>query len=248
MSLKDWLNSYGHSREDSVNFREKEDPDYKQGLEFLNSGNIELAINSFEKVIEKNPDDAIESYLQIGTLKKRQHEPFEAVAYLNKYLRRANLNDTTLIEDMINGAKEDYLSTLPGRPYETYKLSETVEKKYKEVREENDSLKRRLALADARIKELESYAATPSARPPVSSVTVVKPTPTPAPVVTQPEPAPQTEEVKTYIVQAGDTLGKISRKFYGTSGRWQEIYNYNRDVLSDPAKLKLGMELKIPPR
>jgi LysM repeat protein len=56
-----------------------------------------------------------------------------------------------------------------------------------------------------------------------------------------PPPAP-----KTYVVAEGDTLTKISRKFYGSSGRWEDILNANRDVMKDEKSLVVGSTLKIP--
>jgi nucleoid-associated protein YgaU len=53
-------------------------------------------------------------------------------------------------------------------------------------------------------------------------------------------------EYRTYTVQSGDTLGKISIRFYGTSRRYMDIYNANRDVLSTPSSLKVGQTLRIP--
>jgi len=49
-----------------------------------------------------------------------------------------------------------------------------------------------------------------------------------------------------YKVQANDTLQKISQKLYGTTKRWQEIYAENRDILSTPDKIYLGLVIKVP--
>ncbi len=51
---------------------------------------------------------------------------------------------------------------------------------------------------------------------------------------------------ENYTVQKNDTLQKISKKYYNTYRRWQEIYDANQDVMSDPNKLKVGMTLRIP--
>jgi LysM repeat protein len=59
-------------------------------------------------------------------------------------------------------------------------------------------------------------------------------------------PAPAPAAAKTYVVAEGDTLTKISRKFYGTSSRWEEILKANRDVLKDEKSLVVGSSLKIP--
>jgi LysM repeat protein len=51
---------------------------------------------------------------------------------------------------------------------------------------------------------------------------------------------------QTYIVQKGDTLEKISSKFYGTPRKWRRIYEANRDVLKNPNRLYPGQKLTIP--
>jgi nucleoid-associated protein YgaU len=67
--------------------------------------------------------------------------------------------------------------------------------------------------------------------------------PAPAPAAA---PAPATAAAKTYVVVEGDTLTKISRKFYGTSSRWEEILKANHDILKDEKSLVVGSSLKIP--
>jgi tetratricopeptide (TPR) repeat protein len=50
----------------------------------------------------------------------------------------------------------------------------------------------------------------------------------------------------TYVVQPGDTLFSISRKFYKSPKRWKEILNANRKGIRDPKKLTVGQTLIIP--
>ena len=54
--------------------------------------------------------------------------------------------------------------------------------------------------------------------------------------------APEAAE-NTYTVQSGDNLSKIGSK-YGVS--WQQIFEANRDKISDPDKIYPGQELTIP--
>lgn len=54
------------------------------------------------------------------------------------------------------------------------------------------------------------------------------------------------ESQRRYTVQAGDTLSKISRQFYGDSNQYMRIFEANRDILKDPNKIQPGQELKIP--
>ncbi len=51
---------------------------------------------------------------------------------------------------------------------------------------------------------------------------------------------------KSYTVQAGDSLSKISKQFYGDANKYMKIFEANKDKLSDPDKLRPGMELRIP--
>jgi nucleoid-associated protein YgaU len=59
----------------------------------------------------------------------------------------------------------------------------------------------------------------------------------------QEEPA---SNVRIYTVKAGDTLSKISKQFYGSANDYMKIFDANRDRLTDPDKIKVGQELKIP--
>ncbi len=51
---------------------------------------------------------------------------------------------------------------------------------------------------------------------------------------------------KTYTVKAGDTLSKIAKDQLGDAGAFREIFEANRDQLTDPDKIKPGQVLKIP--
>ena len=51
---------------------------------------------------------------------------------------------------------------------------------------------------------------------------------------------------KTYVIQAGDTLGKIAAKFYQDAGRWTDIYEANKAEIADPDAIKAGQEIVIP--
>ena len=50
--------------------------------------------------------------------------------------------------------------------------------------------------------------------------------------------------VRTYVVKSGDTLSKISKEFYGDANKYMEIANANN--ISNPDKIDVGQELKIP--
>ncbi len=60
--------------------------------------------------------------------------------------------------------------------------------------------------------------------------------------------APVSQKGTTYTVQPGDTLSAISKRFLGSANDYMEIFNANKDQLSDPDKIKPGQVLNIPPR
>ncbi len=51
---------------------------------------------------------------------------------------------------------------------------------------------------------------------------------------------------RIYTVAPGDSLSKIAKEFYGKASRWPEIFEANRDQLSNPDLIKPGQVLKIP--
>jgi hypothetical protein len=52
--------------------------------------------------------------------------------------------------------------------------------------------------------------------------------------------------MQTYVVQTGDTLFSISRKFYNSTERSNAIFDANRKNIRDPKKLTVGQTLIIP--
>jgi len=57
-------------------------------------------------------------------------------------------------------------------------------------------------------------------------------------------PAPACED---YKVQKGDTLQKISEKFYGTTKKWNKIFEANKDKIKAPDKIRVGQTICVPP-
>jgi nucleoid-associated protein YgaU len=55
-----------------------------------------------------------------------------------------------------------------------------------------------------------------------------------------------TPAARTYTVQPGDSLSKISKEFYGDANKYMKIFDANKDKLTDPDKVKVGTSLIIP--
>lgn len=51
---------------------------------------------------------------------------------------------------------------------------------------------------------------------------------------------------RVHTVAGGDTLAKISTRYYGTPSRWNDILSANRDTLGENNSLVIGRTLRIP--
>jgi len=58
--------------------------------------------------------------------------------------------------------------------------------------------------------------------------------------------AQRTDIFGEYEVKSGDTLSGIAKKIAGGNLTYQQIFEANRDILSDPNKIQPGQKLKIP--
>ncbi len=54
------------------------------------------------------------------------------------------------------------------------------------------------------------------------------------------------ETARTYVVQGGDSLSKIAKKFYGDANSWKRIFEANKDVVKNPDLIQPGWKLRIP--
>jgi nucleoid-associated protein YgaU len=51
---------------------------------------------------------------------------------------------------------------------------------------------------------------------------------------------------RRYVVKSGDSLSKIAEALLGNAERWPEIFEANKDKLSDPNQIRPGQELVVP--
>lgn len=74
-------------------------------------------------------------------------------------------------------------------------------------------------------------------------VAVETETPAEAPAA---EAGPEENNGKTYTVESGDTLWKISEEVYGNGSNYMKIFEANKDLLDSPDRIFPGQELVIP--
>ena len=111
---------------------------------------------------------------------------------------------------------------------------------------ENQQLKTKLALTGS----LPS-STTPSRPGTIPSVSINLPSATiapapPPPAAVAPAVATTPAAPRVHTVSSGDSLSKISKQYYGTATRWNDILQANKDVIRNPDALVLGTKLRIP--
>lgn len=247
---------------------ETDDPDFQRGRA-LKDARRQEALSAFLKVIERRGDDAPESHLEAGLLYHTHiNDPLSALYHFKKYLAlRPNSPQAPLIRQRADAAVRDFARTLPAQPLDNQLERVELIAAMDRLKKENDQLKEQLAdLRGARLGTPSGadpaagatdppaatglsfrLNATPTvrARPPSVSA---PPTTIAAPPAGQRAAAPASANTapRRHIVQAGDTLSKISQQYYGTRAKWREIYAANRSIMRTETDLKIGTELKIP--
>lgn len=58
--------------------------------------------------------------------------------------------------------------------------------------------------------------------------------------------AGEKDETEFYVIQAGDTLGKIAKRVYGDAMQYPKIFEANREVIDDPDKIFVGQKIRLP--
>jgi nucleoid-associated protein YgaU len=106
---------------------------------------------------------------------------------------------------------------------------------------ENDRLKQGLVAAEQRLAQYDGIVQGARRATPISTqaqngnrvTPIIAPAPTaPQAAVSSPNSNSNPTNIpRTYIVQQGDTLTRISQRFYKTTGRWYDIYQANRVLL-----------------
>lgn len=228
------------------------DPSYVTAKQRMREGNPDKAIVLFEKVIHKRPS-APESHLELGAIFiHHKKDPIRAIYHLQQYLeQKPDSREAPMVEDMILSAKRLYASQLPGNPFrnalDQADLLDTIDRLEKDNRRlatENNTLKGQLAILTATQNPQPAQSAqttAPTAAPNTQPERVASQQPSSG--SQPPRAAPTT---RSYTVEKGDTLYRISMRFYGRPDRVQAIFEKNRSLLKDINDLKPGQVIQLP--
>lgn len=183
-------------------------------------GDFERAINLYEAALDDSPRCAEVHYKLALLYDDKLNDPVSALHHFKRYL--ALSPNGSHANDVKNSIKRDEVAVL------TILSGDSVVPRAEAARLRNENLNLH--------KELEARSATFRSAPDKSRARDIK----------QGKTASAKSEGRTYIVQSGDTLASISRKFYKSSARWEKILNANKESIHDPENLKVGQSLVIP--
>lgn len=60
------------------------------------------------------------------------------------------------------------------------------------------------------------------------------------------EAALESENVEYYIIESGDSLSKIAKKYYQNAMEYPRIFEANKEVIQDPNLIYPGQKIRIP--
>lgn len=211
----------------SADEKEERDPQVKTGVAYMEQSQWDEAEQAFKDALDSDPLMA-KPHLDLALI-YQQYKPdyIHAIYHYDRYLElRPESEKATLILEQRNKVERALAIQAIKESSDFKKLAAEALR----LKKENTALRNQLAAAQA-------------AQNPQPSATSAEPEVETA--ATQPATT-SARSHKIYNVVAGDTLSKISKKFYGDSNYSDVIYEANRDSLSNPNALRIGQTLVIP--
>jgi tetratricopeptide (TPR) repeat protein len=179
-------------------------------------GDFERAVNLYEAALDDSPRGAEVHYKLALLYDDKLNDPVSALHHFKRYLA-LNPNGSHA-KDVNDSIKRDEIAAL------TALSGDSVITRAEAARLRNENL--------GLHKQLEERAASRTALEKLEAADARKPG--------------TKKGGQTYVVQSGDTLVSISRKFYKSSKRWKAILEANKKNIRDPKDLIVGQTLVIP--
>ena len=179
-------------------------------------GDFERAVNLYEAALDDSPRGAEVHYKLALLYDDKLKDPVSALHHFKRYL--ALSPNGSHAKDVNDSIKRDEIAAL------TALSGDSVITRAEAARLRNENLALHKQMEDRAVSRtaLEKFEAS-NARKPGSK-----------------------KGGQTYVVQSGDTLFSISRKFYNSPKRWKAILEANRKSVRDPKDLTVGQTLVIP--
>lgn len=202
--------------------REARDRYLRRALAAKEAQDIDGAIEWCEKALERRPDLAL-AHRELGLmLDNYRQDPVAALYHYRRYLElRPDSKNREAVEKLIQHGRTAFAAQVAASPDEMQRGLKARDERIAALELEVVVLREQLAAAAPAI-------AAPSGKPGVAAV----------PVAASPPPV--------HVVQAGENLGAISTRYYGTPSKWKTIFNANRERVPDANNVRVGTTLVIP--
>lgn len=206
----------------------------EQATEAEKAGDFPRAVRLYESLLDGTPETAKIHYSLALLYDDRLKDPISALHHFRRYLRMSedakskkevNQFIQRLELEMAAGAADGGIMT----------KREAARLKNENLRLQQQVTQLQADLAEARKKPSSKDAK--ASRDPKGFSTVPR---------TAAAEKLVGKETRTYVVQSGDTLASIARKFYKNSQRWKDIADANQNQLNGTVNLKVGQTLIIP--
>ena len=180
-------------------------------------GDFERAVNLYEAALDDSPRGA-EVHYQLALLyDDKLNDPVSALHHFKRYL--ALSPNGPHAKDANSSIKRDEIAALTALSGD----SVITRAEAARLRNENLALHKELEARAPQRNPLEKLQATDASSKKAGS-----------------------KRGQTYVVQSGDTLFSISRRFYNSPKRWKQILEANKKNIRDPKDLTVGQTLVIP--
>ena len=179
-------------------------------------GDFERAVNLYEAALDDSPRGAEVHYRLALLYDDKLNDPVNALHHFKRYV--ALSPNGSHAKDVRESIKRDEIAAL------TALSGDSVITRAEAARLRNENLTLH--------KQMEERAASRTALEKLEAMNARKVGPK--------------KTGQTYVVQSGDTLFSISRKFYKSSKRWKAILEANKKDIRNPKDLTVGQTLVIP--
>ncbi len=213
----------------------------EQALEAQNSGDFPRAVRLYEATLDGTPKTA-DTHLQLALIyDDKLDDPVSALHHFRRYLR---MTEAPARKQEVQGYVQRIELVLATRAADSGLMTKREAARLKnenlELREQLTAVRADLAAERKRPKVPEEKTAAKPTQPARDAAGFSK-----DPKTAAAERAVG-RETRTYVVQKGDTLAAISRKFYATPQRWKDIADANHNTLNGSVNVQIGQTLIIP--
>ncbi|MGA0333423.1 MAG: LysM peptidoglycan-binding domain-containing protein [Kiritimatiellia bacterium] len=230
---------------------EKEHPTLVEARELVRMQDLEGAEALLLSFMHKHPDFAL-THLQLGMLYQSNNESIKALYHFQSYLEmRPESEKAEIIRQVV--ADERLRLAAGVGPVLLQDGAESPEQRILELQTRLNASEQKLAEAQVHLQQLRRQQGGEGDQPPPEwareKLVLLEEIRRLRSGETQPPPdsvRAVESTVRTYTVQRGDTLSRISQKMYGEASKWRMIYDANREKIPNQNALRLGTVLVIP--